>query len=126
MSERDEVVRLAHAIAEAIGRKDVETLRKMMAPGFVQRTFGAAASDTEAFLNAVAQIPAEILSVQLEALEVDVTPHGALATGRQFAQVRVDGEIVDDRRGFVDWFVKDGGTWKIQAAVDLPLPAPAD
>ena len=38
----------------------------------------------------------------------------------QHAQVRVDGQVVDDRRPFVDWFVKDAGEWRIRVAVDLP------
>ena len=37
----------------------------------------------------------------------------------QHAQVLVDGQVIDDRRGFVDWFVKHAGRWRIQAAVDL-------
>lgn len=36
------------------------------------------------------------------------------------ARVRLDGQLIDDRRGFIDWFVEDAGTWRIQAAVDLP------
>jgi hypothetical protein len=32
----------------------------------------------------------------------------------------IDEQVVDDRRGFVDWFVKVDGEWRIQAAVDLP------
>ena len=60
-------------------------------------------------LDGVASIPGEVLAVRLEQLEVDVTPVGAVATGIQFAQVHVHGQLIDDRRGFVDWFVRDGG-----------------
>jgi hypothetical protein len=34
--------------------------------------------------------------------------------------VRLDGHIIEERRGFVDWFVKHAGEWRIQAAVELP------
>jgi len=34
--------------------------------------------------------------------------------------VRDHGKLVDDRRSFVDWFVKDSGDWRIRVAVDLP------
>jgi hypothetical protein len=62
--------------------------------------------------------------VKLEELEVDVCASGALVTGVQHAQVLIDGQVVDDRRGFVDWFVKHAGEWRIQAAVDLPEASP--
>ena len=44
----------------------------------------------------------------------------ALATGVQHAQLRIDGAIVDDHRSFVDWFIREGGEWKLRAAVDIP------
>ena len=47
---------------------------------------------------------------------------GVLVTGFQHAQLTIDGETIDDRRGFVDWFVDVNGEWKVQAAVDLPAP----
>jgi hypothetical protein len=74
----------------------------------------------EAFLAAIAAVPGEILVVRLDDVAVDLTPRGALVTGKQFAQIRIDGKLVEDCRGFVDWYVEQGGTWLIQAAVDLP------
>ena len=47
-------------------------------------------------------------------------PAGALVTGIQYAQVVVDGQLIEDRRRFIDWFVEDADLWRIQAAVDLP------
>ena len=44
----------------------------------------------------------------------------AAAIGFQHARLKIDGETVDDRRGFIDWFVDVDGEWKVQAAVDLP------
>jgi hypothetical protein len=38
----------------------------------------------------------------------------------QHAQVRMDGQLVDERRPFVDWFVKQAGGWRIRVAIDLP------
>jgi hypothetical protein len=54
------------------------------------------------------------------AVEVDVSDAGALVTGIQHAQVRIEGTEIDDRRAFVDWFVKRDGEWRILVAVDLP------
>ena len=111
----------ADAVAAAIGVRDVNTLRGLLARGFTHRTHGGPASDTEAFLKGVAAIPGEIIFVKLEDLRIDVTPTGVLVTGFQHAQVKLDGQTIDDRRGFIDWFVESDGAWKIQAAVDLTL-----
>ena len=120
LSGADGVTHAARRLAAAIARRDVDAIRKRLAPGFVHRTHGGAGAQAEAFLQAIEQIPGEILVVSLERVEVDISPLGALVTGVQHAQVRVDGQIIEDRRGFVDWFVKHGGEWRIQAAVDLP------
>ena len=120
MRTTERVAEAANAIAAAIARRDVAALRRLLAPGFIQRTHGGAVSDVETFLRAVEQIPGEIRSVTLEQLEVDMCPAGALVTGIQYAQVVVDGQLIEDRRGFIDWYVEDAGLWRIQAAVDLP------
>ncbi len=120
MGTTERVAEVANAIGAAIARRDVTALRRLLAPGFIQRTHGGAASDAETFLRAIEQIPGEIRLVRLEQLEVDMCPAGALVTGIQYAQVVVDGRLIEDRRGFIDWFVEDAGLWRIQAAVDLP------
>lgn len=123
MDAHEEVIEVAHRIAGAIAQRDVTALRLLLAAGFVHRSHGGAASDIETFLRAIEQIPGEIRFVRLERIALDLSPRGALMTGIQHAQVMVEGQVVDDRRGFVDWFVQDAGRWRIQAAVDLPAPA---
>jgi hypothetical protein len=120
MGTTERVAEAANAIGAAIARRDVAALRRLLAPGFIQRTHGGAVSDVETFLRAIEQIPGAIRSVSLEQLEVDMCPAGALVTGIQYAQVVVDGQLIEDRRRFIDWFVEDDGLWRIQAAVDLP------
>lgn len=120
MNDADAVVQAARQLAAAIARRDVDAIQERLAPGFVHRTHGGAGTGAEAFLRAIEQIPGEIIDVRLERVEVDMSPAGALVTGVQHAQVRVDGQVIDDRRGFVDWFVPHAGEWRIQAAVDLP------
>jgi len=110
----------AEAVAAAIGARDVKALRGLLAPGFVHRTHGGDVAGLEKFLAGIAAIPGEIVFVKLEDLRLDVTPAGVLATGFQHARLKIDAETIDDRRGFIDWFVESDGTWKIQAAVDLP------
>jgi ketosteroid isomerase-like protein len=120
--EREQVRRLAEAIADAIARKDADFMASCLAPGFVHRSPGGEAQDATAFVRAIRDIPVEILSVRLEMLEIDVAGAGALATGIQHARVRIDGAEVDDRRAFVDWFVRLDGEWRLRVAVDLPEP----
>ncbi len=120
MRDPERVRDVAETIAAAIERRDVAMLRSLLAPGFVHRSHGGAASDADTFLRAIADIPGDIRFVRLESTVVDVLPGGAMLTGTQHAQVLIDGQVVDDRRGFVDWFVKVDDAWRIQAAVDLP------
>jgi len=116
---RERIRSYAERMAHAIQRRDLEAVKDLVAPGFVHRTHGGNSGDLDAFLAAIAGIPGEIVVVRLEDLAVDLTPGGALVTGRQCAQVRIDGHVIEDRRGFVDWYVEREGAWVIQAAVDL-------
>jgi len=115
----EQVEALAHRIAEAIGRRDVAWLKLVLAPDFKHRTVAGTVSDADSFLEPVAAIQAEILSVTLQGLTIDVADFGALVTGVQVARVRLaDGEVEDERR-FVDWFAKIGGAWRLRVAIDL-------
>lgn len=111
---------VAEGVAAAIGRRDIATLRSLLANGFAHRTHGGDATDLEAFLRGIEQIPGDIDFVTLEDLAIDVYPGGALATGFQHAHVTVDGQGITDRRRFIDWFVLEDGRWRILAAVDVP------
>ena len=124
MNQHEAVAETSRRMATAIGRRDLSTIRQLLAPGFVHRALGGDRADAAAFLQSIERIPGEILVVRLEQLDVDVSPTGALVTGVQYAQVLVDGHAVEDRRAFVDWFVNDDGVWRIQAAVDLPHQIP--
>ena len=119
------LIEISHAIAAAIARRDGPALRAFLASGFMHRTHGGAAAEADEFVTAIQQIPGEIAFVRLERLVVDERETWAMVTGTQHAQVIVDGHAIDDRRQFVDWFVKERGEWKIQAAVDLPAGPPA-
>ena len=117
---------IAHAIAAAIGRRDVHALGEVLAPGFTYRSDnGQSVADAAAFLDGVRGIPGEIVFVQVERVAADVAGDAAMVTGVQHAQVRVDGQTIDDRRAFVDFFVKIGGEWKLRAGADFPLPTGA-
>ena len=119
MDTTDEIAEVASKVAAAIARRDTVALRALVAPGFVHRSHGGERSDTDAFMTGVEQIPGEIKFVRLEQLTIDVFGTSAAATGVQRAQVVVDGQVIDDARRFVDWFVQQDGEWRIQAAVDF-------
>lgn len=122
MNERAKVTAAAERIADAIARRDLPTLRTLLSREFTHRTPGGPPVDADLFLRGIEQIPGEIAFVRLEQLEVDMSETAALVTGIQHAQVRLDGQVIDDRRTFVDWFVKEGGEWRIRVALDVPGP----
>jgi uncharacterized protein (DUF952 family) len=115
---------MAQTIAAAIGRRDVRLLGEVLAPGFTYRSDnGQSVADAAAFLDGVRGIPGEIVFVQVERVAADVAGDAAMVTGVQHAQVRVDGQTIDDRRAFGDFFVKISGEWKLRAGADFPLPS---
>ena len=120
MGDREQLIDLSEQLAAAIGRRDVAAVRGFLAGGFVQRPAGGAAVDAEAFLTNITSIPGEIMFVRVEQLTVDISGDSAIVTGIQQARLEIDGSVVDDRRAFVDWFVRQGGQWRLRTAIDLP------
>jgi uncharacterized protein DUF4440 len=120
MDDRQMLIEASEHMATAISRRDVPAIRALLAPGFVHRTIGGGTTGVESFIRGIEQIPGDIVFVRVEQLEVDLAGDSALVTGVQHAQVRVDASLVDDRRSFIDWFVKDAGYWRIRVAIDLP------
>jgi ketosteroid isomerase-like protein len=119
MDDRTRLVSVSELLAGAISRRDVAAVRGFLAEGFVQRPAGGAAVDADEFLANITRIPGTILFVNVEQLTVDVWGDSAIVTGIQQARLEIDGSVVNDRRAFVDWFVKESGHWKLRTAVDL-------
>ena len=119
MGDREQLIEISERLAEAIGRRDVVAVRGLLANGFVQRPAGGDPVDAAAFLGGISGIPGEIVSVKVEQLTVDIAGDGAIVTGVQHAQLKIDGNLIDDRRSVVDWFVREGGEWRLRAAIDL-------
>ena len=120
MGDRDQLVALSERLASSIAARDVADVRSLLAHGFTQRPAGGDAVETEAFLKGISAIPGEILFVKVAQLTVDVAGDGAIVTGVQTAQLRIDDQVITDRRAFVDWFLRESGEWKLRAAVELP------
>ena len=119
MDHEHEVKAAAMAVAEAIGRRDVAALRDLLAPGFTHRTTTGVVTTADAFLDGVAAIPGTIDYVRVEQVLVDLVGDMALVTGTQHARVVVEGELVEERTGFVDCFARDGDRWRLRAAFAL-------
>ena len=109
MDERTRITEAATALAEAIGRKDADAVDRLLAPDFRLRTPGGASTPRAAFIEAVCAIPAEVLSVTLKNLEIDLGDGVALVTGVQHAHCRFHGELLNDVRPFADWFQRARG-----------------
>jgi hypothetical protein len=120
MGDREQLIEVSERLAAAIGRRDLAAVRGLLARGFVQRPTGGDAVDAETFLAGISRIPGDILFVKVEQLTTDVAGDNAVVTGIQQAQLKIDGAVVIDRRPFVDWFVREGGEWRVRLAVDLP------
>ena len=123
-AEHPRIAAAADSLAHAIGRKDGTAIRALLAPDFALRTPGGGTVDGEKFIATIEAIPLEMVFVRLERVQIELLEGGALVTGIQHAQVRSDGQTVDELRPFVDWFVQvDGGQWLVRVAVDLPALA---
>ena len=123
MDERIRITEAATELAEAIGRKDAAALDRLLSPDFQLRAPGGASTARQAFIRAVCEIPAEVLSVTLTDLEIDLAGGSALVSGQQHARCRFHGELIDEVRPFVDWFERTSdGRWQVRVALDLPVP----
>ena len=122
IDERERILATAIAIADAIGARDVARLGTLLSADFVHRKAGEGATGASAFLAAIERIPGEILAVNLARIEIDIAGDSALVTGVQHARVRLDGELIEDTRPFVDWLIRESGGWRLRAAIELPGP----
>lgn len=113
------------AIADAIARRDIAAIETFLTRDFVHRALEGQLTSRDAFLDGISLIPGEIVFVRVSDLDAHIAGGGALVTGVQRARVRLDAALVDDERAFVDWFLKDGASWRLRMAMDLPMPSPA-
>lgn len=124
-STPDAILCLERLIMDAIRAKDAKALGHTLTTDFVYRTPGAEFSRAE-FLQNIASLPGEILSVEGSELRVNVYGDTAVLTGVQHARVRTeDGVEQTGINAFTDIFVKRRGRWKLALAYGVDLPTPA-
>src|SRR5262245_28870817 len=116
----DAVRAAEEAVFDAIRRRDRAALARLTTDDFVLVVPGSPRTDRAAFLDLVAAIPGEILTVTGEDVDVRLLhPDAALVTGQQVSTVRLDGKVVVDRGAFADVFERRQGRWVISYAFNV-------
>ena len=123
----EEILQLGLEIMAAIKNKDAATLDPLFADDFIYRThFGAEAGKAE-FLQSIASMPLEILSVSGEELKANVYGETAVLTGVQHAKARpLEGEAEESVVAFTDVFRRREGRWLMVLAYGVELPSGPD
>jgi ketosteroid isomerase-like protein len=123
----EEILQIGLRIMEAIKNKDAATLDPLFADDFIYRThFGAEAGKAE-FLQSIASMPLEILSVRGEDLKANVYGEIAILTGVQHAKARpLEGEAEESVVAFTDVFRRREGRWLMVLAHGVELPSGPD
>jgi len=117
------VLRIERETMGAIGRKDAAALGRILDEEFVYRTPAGEELARAEFLQNVASLPVEILSVRGEGLKASVFGETVVVTGVQRARVRADGREQESVVAFTDVFVKRRGRWRLRLAYGVELPA---
>ena len=114
--------RIGQEVFTAIGLKDVESLRRVLADDFVHRAPDGAESGKEEFLAGIAAMPVEVTSVGGEHLKVSVYGDVAVMTGVQRAEWR-QGDVAQgiSSVAFADVFALRGGRWLMVLAFGVEL-----
>ena len=111
-------------IMAAIKAKDANALEPLVADDFVYRTHFGAESNKSEFLQSIAAIPIEIVSLRGEELKVNIYGDTAILTGVQRAEARQpESEIEESAVAFTDVFVRREGRWLMVLAYGVELPS---
>jgi ketosteroid isomerase-like protein len=122
-----ELLDLDREIMQAIGAKDADRLAPLLAEAFTLKTPGAPDVTRDAFLDAIAALPGEILSIEGRESTALVLGDVGIVSGVQVAEVRLaDGsEIVSSQSAYTDVFERLDGQWRLRFAFSIELPGPA-
>ena len=121
--DREAILQVERETMEAIRRRDVEALGRIVADDFVYRAPGRPDAGRAEFLHNIASIPVEVISVRGEGLHVLVHGETAVLTGVQRAEYRTgDGAAGVSSVAFADVLVKRGGRWLLVLAHGVELP----
>jgi ketosteroid isomerase-like protein len=123
-NDAEAVLRVEREIMSAIEAKNAAALDPMVAEEFTYRTHFGAESNKSEFLQSIAAIPVEIISMRGEELKVNVYGDTAIITGVQLAEARLpEGEMDESAVAFTDVFVRREGQWLLVLAYGVDLPS---
>ena len=118
------VLEIEHRTFEAIARKDVEALARVLADEFTYRSPGNPDVGKAEFLRNVATLPRDVVLVEGEQLDAAALGDTIVVTGVQRATVRGPaGESITSRTAFTDVFVRRDAAWRLALAYGVELPA---
>lgn len=107
----NELVELAHDLAQAVSEHDVERLEQLLASEFTLQ--GAAGGlDREAFLEAAAG-PYEIDEFTYEEIDPEIYGNTAVLVSRYRQVARLDGQDLSHRMHVTDIWTRREGRWQI-------------
>ena len=123
-NDTDAILQLEKEVMAAIKSKNASALGNFLADDFVYRTHFGAESTRQEFLQSIATIPVEIISLHGDELRVDLFGDTAVLTGVQRAIARVpEGNPEQSAVAFTDVFVKREGCWLMAMAFGVELPS---
>ena len=109
---------------EAIKQKDTAALISILSEDFTHRTPTGVDANRSEFLQGIANLPLEVLSISGDNLKVNVYGETAVLTGVQRVTVRdVDGKEESGAGAFMDVFVKTKDGWRMVLAYSVDLPS---
>jgi uncharacterized protein (TIGR02246 family) len=125
MSPVETVLRIEHTAFAAIARKDTRALAELLADDFVYRSPGSPDTGKTEFLQNIAALPVEIVSLHGEEVRAAVLDDVVVVTGLQRAVTRAASGGVDtpSATAFTDVFARREGAWRLVLAYGVELPS---
>ena len=119
-----ELLDIDRDIMNAIGAKDADRLRPLLADAFHLKTPGAPEVPRDAFLEAIATLPGDVLSLQGRETTALLIGETGIVAGVQVAQVRLadSGRVVTSQSVYTDVYERQDGRWRLRFAFSIELP----
>jgi uncharacterized protein (TIGR02246 family) len=126
-TSQDALIDLSHELVRAIAGRNASALANILHDDFVHLASSdepSSPQDKEAFINAIATAPYEIVDISLSALRVRFADDIAVVVGIQKAQVQLENQDKLTSAGsFTDVFRRVDGRWRLWLAHSTELPA---
>ncbi len=121
---KQSILGLGQEVFTAIRRKDVDSLRLILAEDFIHRCPDGSESGREDFLRGISAMPVEVSSIRGEHQRVNIYGDVAVLTGVQRAEWR-QGDVAEgvSSVAFTDVFAMRGGEWRMVLAYGVELPS---